>query len=46
VNDAPVALDDAFTTDEDTPASGTLVATDVDGDTLTYSVVSGPTHGR
>jgi|GEM_PF-2875461 len=44
-NDAPVASDDTLTTDEDTPANGTLVATDADGDALTYSIVTQPTNG-
>ncbi|MGE0798665.1 MAG: Ig-like domain-containing protein [Lautropia sp.] len=42
VNDAPVAVAGTATTDEDTVLNGTLpVATDVDGDTLTYA--AGPT---
>ena len=45
VNDAPVAEDQSVTTDEDTAIGITLVATDVDGDPLTYAVVAGPTHG-
>ncbi|WP_152622808.1 tandem-95 repeat protein, partial [Archangium violaceum] len=45
VNDAPVALTGSVTTAEETAVSVTLEATDVDGDTLTYTVVSGPTHG-
>src|SRR5262249_31582947 len=48
VNDAPSAPDRQFTISED-PASpflqGTLVATDVDSTTLTYSIVAQPTHG-
>ena len=40
VNDAPVAANGTLTTLEDTPANGTLVATDVDGDALTYSIVT------
>ena len=50
VNDAPVALDDSYATAEDTPL--TIVVrgvlgndTDVDGDTLTAALVSGPAHG-
>ena len=50
VNDAPVAVDDTYTTSEDTPL--TVVApgvlgndTDVEGDTLTAGLVSGPVHG-
>ena len=36
VNDAPVALDDSFATDEDVPFSGNVLAndSDIDGDTL------------
>src|SRR5439155_1195621 len=45
VNDAPVANAQAVTTAEDTAKAIVLAATDVDGDALTYSVVSGPAHG-
>ncbi|MEQ9901464.1 retention module-containing protein, partial [Pectobacterium punjabense] len=45
VNDAPVTADQSIATDEDTPVSGTIVATDVDGDTLSYSVSTQPQHG-
>jgi hypothetical protein len=45
VNDDPVAEDGAATTDEDTAVATTLIATDVDGDPLTYAVVVGPTDG-
>lgn len=45
VNDAPQALDVAGTTNEDTPVGVTLLATDVDGDPITYSVASAPAHG-
>lgn len=50
VNDAPVAVGDSYTTDEDTPLSvgvpGVLVNdTDVDGDALSAVLVSGPGHG-
>jgi len=45
VNDAPAAQNGALTTDEDTPASGTLSASDVDGDALTFSIVSNGTKG-
>ena len=45
VNDAPVAQGDSLTTAEDTTLNGTVAATDVDGDGLTYSLVSGPAHG-
>ena len=45
VNDAPVAADVSVTTDEDEPLSGTLVATDVEHDTVSFSVTGAPTHG-
>ncbi|WP_338091655.1 retention module-containing protein, partial [Pectobacterium punjabense] len=45
VNDAPVTADQSIATDEDTPVSGTIVATDVDGDTLSYTVGTQPQHG-
>ena len=44
-NHAPVANDGAATLVQDTPKPVALEATDVDGDALTYSVVSGPAHG-
>ena len=45
VNDAPVADAIAVTTDEDTPVGIILTGSDVDGDTLTFSVVTTPTQG-
>ena len=45
VNDAPTAASQAVTTNEDTPVAVTLAGADVDGDALTFAVVSGPTHG-
>ncbi|MDP1569776.1 MAG: Ig-like domain-containing protein [Vicinamibacterales bacterium] len=45
VNDAPVIADQGVETPEDTPVDVTLGATDVDGDTLTYTVLSGPVDG-
>ncbi len=45
VNDAPVATFDSFATNEDTNFTGTLTATDVDGDTLTYAKVGNVSHG-
>jgi VCBS repeat-containing protein len=45
VNDAPVSSNGAVTTNEDTPASGTLVASDIDHDALTYSIVANGTKG-
>src|SRR5207249_5222064 len=45
VNDAPVATDQAITTDEDTPKPVNLTATDIEGSPLTYAIVTGPAHG-
>jgi VCBS repeat-containing protein len=45
VNDAPVAAAGLLSTDEDTPKSGTLSATDVDDASLTFSVVTQPANG-
>src|SRR5213076_3364781 len=50
VNDAPVAVNDSYTTTEDTTltiaASGVLANdSDVDGDSLSAALVSPPTHG-
>ena len=50
VNDAPVAHDDAYTTDEDTaltvPAAGVLGNdSDIDSASLSSVLVSGPAHG-
>ena len=40
VNDAPVAIDDSLTTNEDTATTGTLAAADIDSATLAFSLVS------
>jgi len=45
VNDAPVADNQSVTIVENTAASITLIAADIDGDLLTYLVVAGPFHG-
>jgi VCBS repeat-containing protein/predicted outer membrane repeat protein len=45
VNDAPVANPQSVTTTEDTAKAITLTATDVEGDTLTWSIVTPPAHG-
>ncbi|MCA9938168.1 MAG: tandem-95 repeat protein, partial [Anaerolineales bacterium] len=47
VNDAPVALNDSDTTLEDVPVTIDVLAndTDVDGDALTVSAMTQPTHG-
>jgi hypothetical protein len=45
-NNAPVANDQAVTTPEGTQVAVTLNATDADGNTLNYTVVSNPAHGN
>ncbi|QJP11208.1 retention module-containing protein [Pseudomonas multiresinivorans] len=47
VNDAPTSANQNQSTAEDTPLTGKIVASDVDGDTLTYTIKAGsaPTHG-
>src|SRR5262249_23451735 len=45
VNHAPVATPQAVSTNEDVAKAITLSATDIDNDTLSYSVVTPPTHG-
>jgi len=45
VNDSPVANDETATAEEDTPLPITVTATDPDGDTLRYTILSGPTNG-
>ena len=48
VNDAPVAVDDAAATSEDTAVTGNVLANDTDvdaGTTLTAILVANPTHG-
>ena len=45
LNTPPVANDQSVTMNKNTAKAITLTATDVDGDTLTYSIVSGPSHG-
>jgi hypothetical protein len=45
VNDAPVATAQSVTTAEDTAKAITLAGTDVEGSTLTYTVVTQPGHG-
>src|SRR5690606_29905980 len=44
VNDAPVSSDQNLTTNEDTPVSGQVAASDVDGDSLIYSVSGQPAN--
>jgi hypothetical protein len=43
-NHPPVAISQGLTTDEDTPLSITLTASDVDGDSLTFAYTQ-PAHG-
>ncbi len=45
VNDAPTANDDSVTTQEDKSVSIALVGNDPDGDSLSYSVIKGPSNG-
>lgn len=47
LNDAPVADEDNFGTDEDVALSGNVLSNDDDweGDTLTATLVDGPAHG-
>jgi Ca2+-binding RTX toxin-like protein len=45
VNDAPVAGNAAFSTDEDVALEALLPATDIDGDALTFENLGGPSHG-
>lgn len=45
VNDVPAAQDQAASTDEDTAIEVVLAASDVEGDPVSYLVVSQPAHG-
>ncbi len=45
VNDPPVAFDATYTTDVDVPVVLEDTATDVDGDSLTVTIVSAPANG-
>ncbi len=45
VNDPPISAGDAYTTREDTAVSLELRSYDPDGDSLTFSVQDGPSHG-
>src|SRR5207244_13046352 len=44
-NQAPVAYNGFATTNEGTPVTATMPASDDDGQVLTYTVISGPSHG-
>ncbi len=51
INDAPVAVDDAYTTDEDTPLASTPLSvldndTDVETDPLTAVLIAGPANAQ
>jgi len=45
VDDIPVASNDTVTTNEDTDYSGTLMASDGDGDALTFSIIDSTVNG-
>ena len=45
VNDAPVVAGTSVTVNEDSSLNASLAASDVDGDGLTFSLASGPSHG-
>jgi hypothetical protein len=45
VNKVPIAFNASVTTNEDVAVSGTVTATDADGDVLTFSKGSNPAHG-
>lgn len=45
INDAPTATSRLAITSEDTAAAITLAGTDVEGDSLTFTILSDPTHG-
>jgi gliding motility-associated-like protein len=45
VNDAPVANPNTASTNEDTPKSGTIMVSDIDGDVLTVVKTTDPMHG-
>jgi subtilisin family serine protease len=46
LNDAPVARNLIFNTNEDTTVTFELTASDVDNDLLSYRIVEDPSHGR
>jgi len=45
VNDAPTLDDQSLSFDEDGSVSITIAGNDVDGDTLTYAIITSPSHG-
>ncbi|WP_181902195.1 Ig-like domain-containing protein [Thalassotalea euphylliae] len=46
INDVPVANDQSVTTAEENPKAITLTGSDIDNDSLSFSLVSQPTHGK
>ena len=46
VNDSPTAKNGSVRTQEDKPVSITLAGSDIDRDSLSFSVVKGPSHGK
>ncbi|ACA84873.1 Ig-like domain-containing protein [Shewanella woodyi] len=45
INDAPISNNQSVTVAEDTPKAITLIATDVEADSLTFSLISSPSKG-
>jgi VCBS repeat-containing protein len=45
VNDAPIGQNASVSGNEDTAITGTVSATDIDGDTLSYALGAGPANG-
>jgi len=45
VNDSPVAFAESITTSEDTKYSGSVSASDVENDILTYNILTNPSNG-
>ena len=45
VNDSPVAFAESVTTSEDTKYSGSVSASDVENDILTYNILTNPSNG-
>ncbi|MEO8616565.1 MAG: Ig-like domain-containing protein [Luteolibacter sp.] len=45
INQAPTATAAAFTTAQDMPITATLAGSDANGDTVSFSIVSSPSHG-
>lgn len=46
VNDAPIANNQVVTTNEDTSLPITLTGNDIDGNPLTYAIITPPVHGN